>query len=245
MILIRSTPHQRAIVLAVWRSFAGRPPLQQPGQTRRRAWGKGFFCQHQVDHAQGHDLSNALQVAEDLVEVADRVWNCLNLVPGAPPLPLPVGSLPGQLRVHFLLAEAHSRHDRADPPGRPPFAPRPLITHVANKDATQEGFQRFFGIAFGSQRTPLGITWWVERAPSLHLPPSTLPKKYPFGPFRVISKRCAPWGSASPPPLQRAKFNIQFDIVGRQYSVRRRGKPQGQHDADRHRPSAGQFQALE
>ena len=35
-----------------------------------------------MDKAQGHDLSDALRSSEDLAEVADRVWNCLNLVPG-------------------------------------------------------------------------------------------------------------------------------------------------------------------
>ena len=50
--------------------------------TRRRAGGKGAFCQYQVDKAQGHDLSDALRSSKDLAGVADRVWNCLNLVPG-------------------------------------------------------------------------------------------------------------------------------------------------------------------
>ena len=43
--------------------------------TRRRAGGKGAFCQYQVDKAQGHDLSDALRSSEDLAGVADRVWN--------------------------------------------------------------------------------------------------------------------------------------------------------------------------
>ena len=35
-----------------------------------------------MEQAQGHDLGGALRVLEDLVEVPDRVWNCLNPVSG-------------------------------------------------------------------------------------------------------------------------------------------------------------------
>ena len=52
--------------------------FSNPGRLAAGAGGTGSFCQHQA----GHDLSDALRSSEDLAGVADRVWNCLNLVPG-------------------------------------------------------------------------------------------------------------------------------------------------------------------
>ena len=44
--------------------------------------GNRIFLPTSGGQGQGHDLSDALRSSEDLAEVADRVCNCLNLVPG-------------------------------------------------------------------------------------------------------------------------------------------------------------------
>ena len=136
----------------------------------RLAAGTGSFCQHQA----GHDLSDALRSSEDLAEVADRVWNCLNLVPGLQALRLyryPWAACLG----NCACISSWQQHIRGMPfccPADDPRMPTWCHTHGANKDATQ----RFFWprIAFGSTRTPLPGVFclllnWSIRFPSRKL----------------------------------------------------------------------------
>ena len=93
-----------------------------------------------MDKAQGHDLSDALRSSEDLAEVADLVWNCLNLVPGLQALRLyHEDALVSRKLSGFLILDACTASQTRSAAPRTTLGCRHGatygITHGANKDA--------------------------------------------------------------------------------------------------------------